>query len=61
MRSCINCKYSYRAYVNGKIRCKLHKGHKAYINADSCKEWEHELADVLHKQKEGGAENEIDN
>ena len=56
MRSCINCKYSYRAYVNGKIRCKLHKGHKAYINADSCKEWEHELADVLYKQKKGGIE-----
>ena len=56
MRSCINCKYSYRAYVNGKLRCNRHKGHKAYINADSCKEWEHELADVLQKQKKGGAE-----
>lgn len=52
MRSCINCKYSYRAYVNGKLRCNRHKGHKAYINADSCEEWEHELADVLQKQKE---------
>jgi hypothetical protein len=50
MRSCINCKYSYRAYVNGKLRCNRHKGHKAYINADSCEDWEHELADVLYKE-----------
>ena len=53
MKSCINCKYSYRAYVNGKIRCKLHKGHKAYEN---CKDWEDALADVLYKLKEGKEE-----
>ena len=53
MRSCINCKYSYRAYIKEKIRCKLHKGHKAYKN---CDDWEHELADVLYKQKKGGIE-----
>jgi len=53
MRCCLNCKSSYRAYVNGELRCKQHKGHKACINADNCEDWEHELADVLQKQKKG--------
>lgn len=51
MRSCINCKYRYRAYVNGKIRCKYHKGHKA-VETGACEDWEYEFADVLQRQKE---------
>jgi len=53
MRSCLNCKFSYRAYVNGKIRCTQHKGHRAYLSSENCEDWEYEFADVLQRQKEG--------
>lgn len=55
MRSCINCKYRYRAYVNGKVRCKYHKGHKA-VETGACEDWKYEFADVLQKQKRGKEE-----
>ena len=49
MRSCLNCKFSYRAYVNGKVRCKYHKGHKA-VETGACKDWIDEFLDKLVKR-----------
>ena len=44
MRNCINCAYSYRAYVNGHMRCKTHKGHKLHPRSQGeCPDWKWEL------------------